>query len=58
MSRSQVKSSYHEKEGTEETFEGAGYVHYFDCGDGFTSGHSTGKSIRVYILNMGFLKYQ
>lgn len=33
--------------GYEETLEGHGYMHYFDCGDGFTY-----KLIKLYILNI------
>lgn len=39
-------------DGDEETAEGHGYVHYSDCGDGFTY-----KLIKLCILNMWSLLY-
>lgn len=37
--------------GHQKILEDAGYVHYFDCGDGFMAEHQT-KLRKMYTLNI------
>lgn len=43
-------------EGHEETFRGDGYIHYLDCGDGFTDAHVL-KLTKLRTLNTCSLLY-